>query len=494
MVGQQVCLLMDVLSLDYSRAAPYGAPDDRTRPAVRGRLARLRDRLLRLLDVQGGGADGPPGDEAAAAGRLNLLYGYTAAEILLGLGLVAFVTVAVPIGADIASASLAGTALAGTTGGVLLWTMFGLMGSVRTASAPGGSVHFTFHLPFVGAAMILGGPTAGAWVALLSTIDRRELQSQPWYGTLANHAAIATAAVAGGLAYAIVQGWITAATGDPRLASFAAILVAGFVLEGVASGLALVTVKLRDGLSWSGVFGVAVDNFRREVLLEVALIWVLVIASAVVGWWAPLAVGVAVIWYLGHGQVEGPDPLTGLIRKRTFVASADRKVGWIRRGILPGGTMLYIDLTNFHLVNNNHGHEIGDAALRVVADRMRDVFPRAEDLLSRLMGDEFGVFLAGLVSPQVAIRKAQELLDAIGRPVPTPIGSVDVGAAVGIVVIHGDGLTPPSATTLMLRAEQAMYHAKETGNGSSAWHVWSPDDPVPFISRTGDAREPHHGS
>ena len=34
--------------------------------------------------------------------------------------------------------------------------------------------------------------------------------------------------------------------------------------------------------------------------------------------------------------------------------------------------MLYIDLTNFHLVNNNHGHEVGDAALRVVADRMRD--------------------------------------------------------------------------------------------------------------------------
>ena len=109
------------------------------------------------------------------------------------------------------------------------------------------------------------------------------------------------------------------------------------------------------------------------------------------------------------------------------------------------------------------------------------------------MGDEFGVFLAGLVSPQVAIRKAQELLDAIGRPVATPVGSVDVGAAVGIVVVHGDGLTPPSATTLMLRAEQAMYLAKDEGAGSSAWHVWSPDDPVPFISRTGDAREAQPG-
>ena len=110
------------------------------------------------------------------------------------------------------------------------------------------------------------------------------------------------------------------------------------------------------------------------------------------------------------------------------------------------------------------------------------------------MGDEFGVFLAGLVSPEVAIRKAQELLDAIDRPVPTPIGSVDVGAAVGIVVVHGDGLTPPSATTLMLRAEQAMFIAKKKGAGSSAWHVWSPDEPVPFIGRTGDAREAHPSS
>ena len=55
--------------------------------------------------------------------------------------------------------------------------------------------------------MILGGPTAGAWVALLSTIDRRELQSLPWYGTLANHAAIVDGRGHRRPAYAVVQGW-----------------------------------------------------------------------------------------------------------------------------------------------------------------------------------------------------------------------------------------------------------------------------------------------
>jgi diguanylate cyclase (GGDEF)-like protein len=485
MVGQQVCLLMDVLSLDLSsRSAPYGDRNDSTPHAPRsrrlhGRALALRDRLLRLLDLRGDpGRPSPDGADAATSG--NVLHGYTAAEILLGLGLVAFATVGVPIWPGIASDALAGTALAGPTGGVLLWTMFGLMGSVRTASAAGGSIHFTFHLPFVGAAMVLGGPTAGAWVALLSTIDRRELQSQPWYGTLANHAAIATAAVLGGLTYAVLLEGLTAATGDARMATFVAILAAGFVLEAVASGLALVTVKLRDGLSWAGILAIVMDDFRIEMLLEVALIWVLVLAFASVGWWAPVVVGIALIWYLGRGRDDGPDPLTQLMRKRTFVTRADRKVGWIRRGILAGGTMLYIDLTDFHLVNNKHGHDVGDAALRVVAERMRLVFPRHEDLLSRLMGDEFGVFLGGLASVRVAIRKAEQLLEALAQPVSTPAGSIDIAAAVGIVVVQGEGLTPPSAATLMVRAEQAMYLAKDEGRGSSAWHLWSPEDRLPF--------------
>ena len=47
--------------------------------------------------------------------------------------------------------------------------------------------------------MVLGGPTAGAWVAFISTIERRELEEVPWYGALANHSVLAFAAVVGGL-------------------------------------------------------------------------------------------------------------------------------------------------------------------------------------------------------------------------------------------------------------------------------------------------------
>ena len=66
-----------------------------------------------------------------------------------------------------------------------------MIGSMRVLPAPGGHSVWTFHFPFIAAAMVLGGPTAGAWVAFVSTLERREMESVPWYGTLANHSVLA---------------------------------------------------------------------------------------------------------------------------------------------------------------------------------------------------------------------------------------------------------------------------------------------------------------
>ena len=141
----------------------------------------------------------------------------------------------VPFLPRIADAHLDGTALAGTTGGVLLWTVFGLLGSMRSVTSLDRQFHFTFHLPFVGAAMVLGGPAAGAWVAVLSTIERRELASLPWYGILANHATIVTAAVLGGVTVMLTDGFLAASTGDAQLARFGSIILGGLVLELLAT-------------------------------------------------------------------------------------------------------------------------------------------------------------------------------------------------------------------------------------------------------------------
>ena len=462
---------MDVHASVLARSAPFNDRDGPDRPA--GLRRRLVD-LLARLDRGTGRDDKPDRAVEAKATRRAILLGFTAAEILAGLALLVVATVTVPIGPAIASSALDGTALAGTTGGVLLWTLFGLLGSVRTVSSGGG--HFTFHLPFVGAAMILGGPTAGAWVAFLATTDRRELQSQPWYGVLANHASIAIAAIAGGVTYAIARESLFALTGDAGLAAFVAVLLAGVVLEGVANGLAIVTIKVRDDMSLGGVLGIVVDDFRRETLLEVALIWILVIAFATVGWWAPLVIGLGVVVYLATGSEEGIDRLSGMYKKAAFLDRVDRKIGWMRLGFLPGGTMLMFDLNDFSMFNNRYGFAVGDEVIQVLASRLAEVFPRHEDIRSRLMGDEFAIFLVGLTDRVKAEQLAHELLAALSRPIVTSVGAHEVAAAVGVVVTTAAGISTPSAAAILNQAENSERLAKQLGPAGGV-HVWSPSDP-----------------
>lgn len=150
---------MDVLARDLSRAAPFtgggGEPSPIARPDRRWRRRHGRARTT------GTGVPGPSRGRAAVRDHRSVLLGRTAAQIVLGLGLLALVTVVLEIDPAI-NQGLDGTAPGGPTGGVLLWTVFGLMGSIRSVSDRGRQVHFTFDIPFVGAAMVLGGSPAAS--------------------------------------------------------------------------------------------------------------------------------------------------------------------------------------------------------------------------------------------------------------------------------------------------------------------------------------------
>ena len=168
-------------------------------------------------------ADTPAADaDAAALGRRGDVHAGAPARlhgvsIVLGLGALAGTTLTVPLLPAI-DPGLDGSSLAGPEGGLLLWIAFGLIGSLRVLPIPGSSAVWTFHFPFIAAAMVLGGPTAGAWVAFLATLERRELESQPWYGTLANHSVMALGAVVGGLSVLVVRGALASSNVDPGTA------------------------------------------------------------------------------------------------------------------------------------------------------------------------------------------------------------------------------------------------------------------------------------
>ena len=86
----------------------------------------------------------------------------------------------------------------GGDAGLIYWTALTLLASAMPVVLPRGTVVSVSAAPIV-AAMFLGGPLAGAIVALFGTIEPREVRGEiPWYGTLFNHAAIVVAVVLGG--------------------------------------------------------------------------------------------------------------------------------------------------------------------------------------------------------------------------------------------------------------------------------------------------------
>ena len=100
------------------------------------------------------------------------LAAYVAATIVAGVAALAWATLTLPLGPDIATDGLTHIAADDRVSGLLFWIAFGLLGSARTKGY-GGHAVLTFHLPFIVAAMALGGPVAGgshttpAWVANL---------------------------------------------------------------------------------------------------------------------------------------------------------------------------------------------------------------------------------------------------------------------------------------------------------------------------------------
>ena len=121
-------------------------------------------------------------------------------------------------------------------------------------------------------------------------------------------------------------------------------------------------------------------------------------------------------------------------------------------------SLLFIDLDRFHTVNETMGHVIGDEALRILADRMREVLG-GPGYLSRFAGDEFVALVPGEPRDRV-LEVARRLREAVAQPIEGDGWSLFLTASIGIARSpeHGD-----SGTDLLRRAEAAMTRAKRQG-------------------------------
>lgn len=127
--------------------------------------------------------------------------------------------------------------------------------------------------------------------------------------------------------------------------------------------------------------------------------------------------------------------------------------------------LLLVDLDRFKPVNDHYGHAAGDCMLQAVARAMQGAV-RASDTVARLGGDEFVVLLENLQDAVDVERLADQLNAAVAAAHEAAGIPQAISASIGIALYptHGDDVT-----TLLRRADEAMYHAKEIEPGS--WFV-----------------------
>ena len=390
------------------------------------------------------------------------LYAFTLATIVAGLAALAWATVALPVSPLI---TLQAPEIIGrdpVSAGLIFWLCLGLVGSLRTA-AIGDHAVLTFHLPFIVAALLLGGPVAGGWVAFVSTLELRELREVPWYGVLANHATQALAAVMAGLAVGEVRQ-ITSAWVVPNAADLVAALVGAAVLGGISVGFAVVTVALREHLNARETMLVFEGSWRRTMLAECVIAWILAFSYQQMGWWAPLVcVALVLLVWEAHDDREqvAHDEMTGLLNRRGLLLRLSAAVDRVRR-TGTASLLIMLDLDGFKAVNDSLGHAAGDEVLQIVGERLRGSI-RVTDTVARMGGDEFVLLLPGVSDHATAGALAGRIHARLEEPMVMAEREVRVGSSLGLVLVDDRPLV--SLPRLLAEADRAMYAAKKAGGG-----------------------------
>ncbi|MFG1395758.1 GGDEF domain-containing protein [Roseixanthobacter pseudopolyaromaticivorans] len=157
-------------------------------------------------------------------------------------------------------------------------------------------------------------------------------------------------------------------------------------------------------------------------------------------------------------RAASTDYLTGLANRRTLI-----DIGALRfeaNRVQSGGLALaVIDVDNFKDINDRHGHEIGDVALKHVAMRLQ-ASTRGSEMLARLGGEEFVVLMSDVDEPQ-ALACGERLRRAV-HDAPFMAGNVMIPITVSVGVA-GFRPTDPDFDALLRRADRALYVAKTRG-------------------------------
>lgn len=135
--------------------------------------------------------------------------------------------------------------------------------------------------------------------------------------------------------------------------------------------------------------------------------------------------------------------------------------------------LLMADLDDFKRINDEHGHGVGDEALKCFCGRARAAIRQSSDWLARYGGEEFTIVL-----PQTDLTGAQAVAEKVraactGIPMATSAGALTVTVSLGVVSLLAGDTGAFSAAQMLQRADTAMYQSKK--NGRNRVTAWAPE-------------------
>jgi len=132
--------------------------------------------------------------------------------------------------------------------------------------------------------------------------------------------------------------------------------------------------------------------------------------------------------------------------------------------------VLFVDLDNFKLVNDDFGHAVGDQVLMKLGDRMQSSL-RESDTVARLGGDEFVIILEDIQNKEDVRKIVRKIQQNISQPMMFDGQQIHVTASIGINISEKSKL---SETDLVKTSDSAMYQVKEDGKNDFRFYDTAP--------------------
>lgn len=154
-------------------------------------------------------------------------------------------------------------------------------------------------------------------------------------------------------------------------------------------------------------------------------------------------------------QLALHDQLTGVLNRRGFLSAATNVLNLSKRSKFPV-TLIYLDLNNFKVINDNFGHQVGDNILECFAEHLSNFF-RASDVIGRLGGDEFVVLLSN--TTKQAMAKTMDKLQSSWQGYCQE-KRIEINVSFASGVIGYDEAEHPTIEALLSDTDKNMYECK----------------------------------